>query len=150
MKLSGRGIGWLIFGIIVCMSATESEGMPAVIGTIAMGLVFIAVYFIKQRFDPDGTGWFIAGGIFLAFSFEQLLSIMTGFISRFSILPGELSDMLTGFIVAVICLYVFYRKNKDNLEEAADDLGNGTFTFPGEEEDSTEETIEIEVSDGQD
>ena len=143
MKLSREGIGWLIFGILVCMSSVETGDIAGTIGNLAIGLVFIAVYFIKQKFDPFGIGWFIAGGILLAFCLEQLVGIMCGIITRFSILPGDLSDMLIGFIVAVICLYVFYRKNKDELEDVAYAIGDMDDHEPPYEEEIIQE-IKVE------
>ena len=67
MKLTPKGIGWLIAGLIICASSTEASGIASKLRTIALGLVYVAVYLIKQVFAPRMIGWFIAGGILLAF-----------------------------------------------------------------------------------
>lgn len=146
MRFSTKGIGWLIFGVIVCLSSTESDDIPGIASTIALGLVFIAIYLMKQRFDPKGIGWFIAGGGLLAFCLDELLSILGGFVLSLSILPGDLSDMLIGFIVAAVCLYMFYRTNKYAIDDVADDMGVGDeFEFPYQQEVFREETVEETV-----
>ena len=145
MRLSGRGIGWLIAGVFICTAATEAEDISGAVSTIAIGLVFAAIYFMKQRFDPEGLGWWIAGGILMAFCLEGLLDIAFGFVSKHSILPGDLSDMLIGFIIAVICLFVFYRKNKEELEDTYyEDVVEDDAGYLYQEEIVTEETVTVE------
>ena len=145
MKLTGRGIGWLIAGALVCASSIETDNIPGTVGTFAIGLVFVAVYFIKQRCDPCGIGWFIAGGIFLAFSLEELLTVLGGFISRFPTPSDNLSNMLIGFIVALALLYVFYRKNRDELQDVAEVIGDEDYYEPSYQEEVTEETVVEEI-----
>ena len=146
MKLTGRGIGWLIAGALVCASSIETDNIPGTVGTFAIGLVFVAVYFIKQRFDPCGIGWFIAGGIFLAFSLEELLTVLGGFISRFPTPSDDLSNTLIGFIVALALLYIFYRKNRDELRYVAEVIGDEDYYEPSYREEVTEETVVEEIS----
>ncbi|MBP3897327.1 MAG: hypothetical protein J6D57_05800 [Mogibacterium sp.] len=118
MKLTAKGIGWLIAGLIICASATESYGIAAKLSTIALGLVFVAVYLMKQIFVPRGIGWFIAGGVLVAFVVEEGLS-EEGWIS-------------VG--IAAACLMVFYFRNKDGLEAAS----GGTIEYYPDEETGDE------------
>lgn len=146
MRLSGKGIGWLIAGALVCCSITETDGVAGAAGTLAIGFVLIAVYLMKQRFDPAGIGWFIGGGIMIAFCIEETLRMLGGFVSGFSILGDDLSTILIGVIVAAGCMYMFYRRNRMELEDAVDDLGNDDgFSFPNQEEVFREETVEVTV-----
>ena len=143
MRFSGKGIGWLIFGLIVCMSSTEADDIPGVASSIALGLVFIAIYLMKQRFQPRGIGWFIGGGILLAFTLDELLSLMSGFISTLSILPGDLTDMFIGGIAATGCLYMFYKRNREDLNDYADGIGmEEDIQFPYHEEVFRETVVE--------
>jgi hypothetical protein len=100
MKFTTKGIGWLIFGVIVCASSTEAYGIAAKMSTIMLGLVFVLVYFLKQLFVPRGIGWFIAGGILVAFAVEE----------------GLTDDGLLAVGIAAACLMVFYFRNKGQKE----------------------------------
>jgi hypothetical protein len=102
MKITTKGIGWLIAGLVICASSTEASGIASKLSTIALGLVFVAVYLIKQVFVPRMIGWFIAGGILLAFVVEEGLS-EEGWIS-------------VG--IAAVCLIVFFLLNRDEIEAA--------------------------------
>ena len=116
---------------------------------------------MKQRFQPRGLGWFIAGGILIAFCIDILFSIAGGLFSGTGMDKSDLSDMLIGFICACGCMYMFVRKNKPILD-GTDDEGS---EFPYQEEVFREETttvvteqvvrpaenkpvVEVEVSDG--
>ncbi len=114
MKLTAKGIGWLIFGVIVCASSTEAYGIAAKLSTIMLGLVFVLVYFLKQLFVPRGIGWFIAGGILVAFTVEE----------------GLTDDGLLAVGIAAACLMVFYFRNKDGLEA----VSGGTIEYYPDEE----------------
>lgn len=100
MKLSTKGIGWLIAGGIICLSATESYGFRSTLSTIALGMVFILIYVMKQIFDPRGIGWFIAGGVLLAFLVEE----------------GFTEEGLTTLVISTACLVAFYLKNREELQ----------------------------------
>ena len=100
MKITPKGIGWLIFGVLVCASATESIGIIPALSTIALGLVFILIYVMKQFFKPHGLGWYIFGGMLLAFSIES----------------GVNSDTLIALALAAVNLFMFYYRNKDELD----------------------------------
>ena len=100
MKITPKGIGWLIFGVLVCASATESIGIISALSTIALGLVFILIYVMKQFFKPRGLGWYVVGGMMLAFSIES----------------GYNSDTLIALVIAFASLVWFYYKNKDALD----------------------------------
>lgn len=153
MRFSGRGIGWLIAGALICCSMTEADSAASAAGTVALGFVFIAIYLMKQKFDPSGIGWFIAGGILTAFCIEEMLGVIGGFVTRFSIVKDDLSTILISVIFASGCLYMFYRSNKSELEYAGDDPGNdgsgddGGFEFPFQEEVFKEETVEYSADD---
>lgn len=114
MKFTTKGIGWLIFGVIVCASSTEAYGIAAKMSTIMLGLVFVLVYFLKQLFVPRGIGWFIAGGILVAFAVEE----------------GLTDDGLLAVGIAAACLMVFYFRNKDGLEA----VSGGTIEYYPDEE----------------
>ena len=146
MKFSKKGIGWLIFGLIVCFSATEGDDIADIVSSIMLGLVFVAIYLMKQKFDPKGIGWFIGGGVLLAFCSDQLLTIAAGLVRSFSIIPGDLSDMFISLIISCILLYVFYSKNKDALDCVADGYEPpGEFEFPYQKEVFKETTVEETV-----
>jgi hypothetical protein len=114
MKFTTKGIGWLIFGVIVCASSTEAYGIAAKMSTIMLGLVFVLVYFLKQLFVPRGIGWFIAGGVLVAFTVEEGLS----------------DEGLMAVGIAAACLMVFYFRNKDGLEA----VSGGTIEYYPDEE----------------
>ena len=115
MKITTKGIGWLIVGLIICASSTEAYGIAAKLSTIALGAVFIAVYLMKQIFTPRGIGWFIAGGVLLAFVVEEGLS-EEGWIS-------------VG--IAAACLAVFYFRNRQDIDNAA---GEWSIEYASDEE----------------
>ena len=121
MKLTPKGIGWLIAGLIICASSTEASGIASKLSTIALGLVFVAVYLIKQVFAPRMIGWFIAGGILLAFVVEEGLS-EEGWIS-------------VG--IAAVCLIVFFLLNRDEIEAARYGVPLEDEEETGYEEDDT-------------
>lgn len=114
MRLTKDGIGWLIFGILVVWSCTEAAGIMAMLSTIALGGVFILLYVIKQFFHPDGIGWYICGGILVSFCIES----------------GYNSDTVISLILGSICLYVFYMKNKDEIDDMFNGIGMGYMTDP--------------------
>ncbi len=123
MKLSLKGIGWLIAGGIICASATEAYGVAAKMSTIALGLVFVAVYLMKQIFKPARIGWFIAGGILVAFVVEE----------------GLTEEGLFSLGIAAVCLGIFYFKNRDVLREIMD---GGTLEYYPDEEETEAETVD--------
>lgn len=106
MRFTTKGLGWLIFGGLVIASATESHGVFAVLSTIVLGLVFIAIYVMRQFFKPRGLGWYILGGMLLAFCVES----------------GYNSDTLISLVVGLTLLAVFYLKNKDELLAMVDGI----------------------------
>ena len=142
MKLSSKGIGWLIAGALICVSAFPGNGIADVMSTIAIGLVFIAIFLMKQRFDPRGLGWFIGGGILLAFCLDELFGMAEGIFSGISLLPGDLSDMFIGFICACGCMYMFIRRNKPILDGTAGEESE----FPFQEEVFSENTTTVETT----
>lgn len=137
MKITPKGIGWLIFGVIVCASATESIGIIPALSTIALGLVFILVYVMKQFFKPRSLGWYIVGGMMLSFSIES----------------GFNSDTLIALVIAFASLLWFYFKNKNELDymfsgvvnDELDDFGyldEDTYPDPIVYETTVEEVVE--------
>ena len=143
MKFTGKGIGWLIAGALVCVSAFPGDSIGSILSTVAIGLVFIAVYLMKQRFRPAGLGWFIGGGILIAFCVDCLFEMLEGAFSHTGTDSGLLSDMLIGFICACGCIYMFYRKNKEVLEDVANGADYSEESeFPYQEEVFKEETVE--------
>ena len=106
MKFTTKGIGWLIFGALVCASATETVGVLSWLSTVALGLVFIGIYVMKQFFSPCGIGWYIVGGMLFAFCIEE----------------GPDSDSLIALIIGAVLMFVFYTKNKELLDAMADDI----------------------------
>ena len=119
MKLTAKGIGWLIFGVIVCASSTEAYGIAAKLSTIALGLVFVAVYLMKQIFVPRGIGWFIAGGVLVAFVVEE----------------GLTEEGLISVGIAAACLAVFYFRNRQDIDNAA---GEWSIEYDSDEEGGVE------------
>ena len=109
MKLSAKGIGWLIFGLLICFSITETHGWRSILSTLVLGAVFISIYFMKQRFKTHGIGWYICGGVLLAFICEA----------------DEVSDMLISLVIAAACLVVFYVRNKESVDDLIDDIDGG-------------------------
>ena len=119
MKLTAKGIGWLIAGLIICASATESYGIAAKLSTIALGLVFVAIYLMKQIFVPRGIGWFIAGGVLVAFVVEE----------------GLTEEGLISVGIAAACLAVFYFRNRQDIDNAA---GEWSIEYDSDEEGGVE------------
>ena len=142
MKFTGKGIGWLIAGALVCVSAFPDDRVGGILSTVAIGVVFIAVYLMKQRFRPAGLGWFIGGGILIAFCIDCLFEILGGVFSHTGTDAALLSDMLIGFICACGCMFMFYRKNKEVLEDVANGMDYSEESeFPYQEEVFREETV---------
>ena len=136
MKITPKGIGWLIFGVLVCASATESTGFLPTLSTLLLGLVFILVYVMKQFFDPRGIGWFIAGGTLVAFCIES----------------GANSDTLIAAVIAFASLLWFYYRNREALDYmfsglTVDELNDFGYvdeeTFPEPDPYPTDETVEV-------
>lgn len=135
MKFSTKGLGWLIAGALVCLSATASYGVADAASTIAIGLVFIAVYLMKQKFRPRGIGWFIAGGIVLAYCLDLLIQFLGEAITGYDNSSGGPTDLLISLVVAGVCMFLFYLRNKTELQDVADDMGHVEYNeFPGQEE----------------
>ncbi len=145
MKFTSKGIGWLIAGLIICYSATQPDDLAGTIGSFLLGLVFVVVYLMKQSFDPAGKGWFIAGGILTAFLVETTIETLA---ETFRGHPFDKDDLSTILIVLVIvcgCFYVFYRKNKYEIDEAAGEFGVGDYpdyARYGEKEEAEPDTGE--------
>lgn len=143
MKITPKGIGWLIFGVIVCASATEAYGIISALSTIALGFVFILIYVMKQFFKPRGLGWYILGGMLLAFCIES----------------GANSDTLISAVIAFASLLWFYYRNREALDYmfsgmTTDEIGD--FSYVDEEtypepgayetaEEVEEETVETDI-----
>lgn len=123
MRFTSKGIGWLIAGAIIGATAVESSSWASAAGTLMIGLVFAAVYVIKQFFAPKGIGWFIAGGIFLAFSVETLLGVTGRLLKNSFFDRGDLSSTLIGLIISCACLFAFYKSNKHAVDGMASDMG---------------------------
>lgn len=135
MKFSTKGLGWLIAGALVCLSATASYGVADAASTIAIGMVFIAVYLMKQRFRPRGIGWFIAGGIVLAYCLDLLIQFLGEAFTGHDNSSGGPTDLLISLVVAGVCMVLFYLRNKADLQDVADDMGHVEYNeFPGQEE----------------
>ena len=116
MSLGSSGIGWLIFGVLVCASSTEAEGVPAKLSTIALGLVFVATYLIKNWFDPRYKALFIIGGTFIAFSIEN----------------GRDEATMIALCISAVCLFIFYLVNKEVINAW---LGGASITeYPYDED----------------
>ncbi len=143
MKITPKGIGWLIFGVIVCASATEAYGIISALSTIALGLVFILIYVMKQFFKPRGLGWYILGGMLLAFCIES----------------GANSDTLISAVIAFASLLWFYYRNREALDYmfsgmTTDEIGDFSYvdedTYPEPRayetaEEVIEETVETDI-----
>ena len=145
MKLSSKGIGWLIAGALICAAAFPGDGIADMVSTIMIGLVFIAIYFLKQRFKPRGLGWFIAGGIMTAYLMDCLLDMAGGMFSQYTG-SSDFSDRLFSSIFACFFLLMFYRSNKVVLDDIADGAEHVEESeFPYQEEVFTEETVTVET-----
>lgn len=123
MRLGTSGIGWLIFGIIVCASYSEADGLPAKLSTIALGLVFVAVYLIKNWFDPRYKALFILGGMLIAFSIEN----------------GKDPDTVTALCIASVFLCIFYFINKDVINAWLEGASITDYPYDEEYEEYAEE-----------
>ena len=129
MRLGTSGIGWLIFGVLVCASSTEAYGIAAKLSTIALGLVFVATYLIKNWFDPKYKALFIIGGTFIAFSIEN----------------GRDEATMIALCISAVSLFIFYLVNKEVINAW---LGGASITeYPYDEgyEEYEEEEIEAEA-----
>lgn len=143
MKFGTKGIGWLIAGALVCVSAFPGDSIASVLSTVAIGLTFIAVYVMKQRFSPVAIAWFIAGGILIAFCVDCLFEMTAGVFSGSGADAGGLSDMLIGAICAFGCMFMFYRRNTKAMADAADSKDE-EFTY--QETVVREETTTVETT----
>ena len=147
MKLTARGIGWLIAGVLVCCSMTETDSIASAAGTLGIGITFIAVYLMKQKFDPSGIALFIVGGIFGAFTLEETLNFIYGFVSRLPVVKDDLSTILLGVFVTVGCFFAFYRINKGALEygeyDYHDEGDDDGFSMPYQEGVFMEDIVEV-------
>ena len=111
MKLTFKGIGWLIFGLLIIASSFETYGWADKLSTIGIGLTLVLVYVMKQFFKPRWYGFFIAGGILASFCFYN----------------GANRELIMPLTLAVVFLGIFYLKNKepvDNMMDGIDSLGD--------------------------
>lgn len=106
MKLTWKGIGWLVFGIMMMAASTSAYGIAEKISDIGIGLTFVAVYVMKQIFKPRMYGFFIAGGIMLSFC----------------IYNGINEELIVPLAIAVACLGAFYVLNKRSVDAIVDDI----------------------------
>lgn len=106
MKLTWKGIGWLVFGIMMMAASTSAYGIAEKISDIGIGLTFVAVYVMKQIFKPRMYGFFIAGGIMLSFC----------------IYNGINEELIMPLAIAVACLGAFYVLNKRSVDAIVDDI----------------------------
>ena len=149
MKLDSKGIGWLIAGVVICASSFPGTGVADMISTLLIGFTFIAVYVMKQKFKPAGLGWFIAGGIFFAFTMDIVFEAAAGLFSRGSDDAGLLSSIMIGGALTFFFLMMFYHRNREVLHDVANgadysdyDDKDG-FEFPYQEKVFKEETVEV-------
>ena len=147
MRFTSKGIGWLIAGGIICAAAVGDDSLTSAAGTALFGLVFIAVYFIKQYFDPAGIGWFIAGGILLAFSAETMLGVTGGIFKNSFLDRDSLSDVLISLVIAAGCLFAFYKRNQREVDDLASDIGmDMDMIRPASSAEPARETAEEEAA----
>ena len=106
MKLTFKGIGWLIFGLLIIASSFETYGWADKLSTIGIGLTLVLVYVMKQIFKPRMYGFFIAGGIMLSFC----------------IYNGINEELIMPLAIAVACLGAFYVLNKRSVDAIVDDV----------------------------
>ena len=148
MKLTSKGIGWAIAGGIVCMAVTESSGIADAVSTLMIGFTLIAIYLMKQKFAPAGIGWFLAGGIMAAFCVDTTIAFITDTVRYGSPDKDDISTMIIALVIAGGCLYAFYRKNTQDLEDLAagnlSDMVETEIEPPSDKEGEVE--IELEVS----
>ena len=148
MKLDSKGIGWLIAGVVICASSFPGKSVGDMLSTILIGLTFIAVYAMKQKFKPVGLGWFIAGGIFFAFTMDIVFEAAAGLFSRGSDDSGLLSSIMIGGALTFFFLLMFYHRNREVLHDVANgadysESENGEFEFPFQENVFREDTVEV-------
>ena len=101
-----KGIGWLIIGVLICTAAAGDDSFRSGLSTVLMGLVFIIVFLIKQKYYPVGTGWFIAGGLVMAYLPEAQGSF----------------DMMVGFAAGAVLLGIFFYMNWEIVQMMSEDL----------------------------
>lgn len=142
MKFSTNGIGWLIVGVLICLSAVESYGLDDIVSQILLGLIPIAIYLMKQIFEPAGKGLFIFGGIFFAFGTDTAIDVIKTFLRDHRIDRDDLSTVLFAMFVSGLLLYLFYRRNKEDFEYIAGEMEMEEDPYEGEEV-----VIETEVVD---
>ena len=106
MKLTTKGIGWLIFGVLLVASSTEASGLMATLSTIVWGLFFIGIYVMRQFFKPHGIFWYIGGSTLLSFCVES----------------GANSDTLIAMVIGVILMGIFYINNEEELRMMMDGI----------------------------
>jgi hypothetical protein len=106
LKLTFKGIGWLIFGLLIIASSFETYGWADKLSTIGIGLTLVLVYVMKQFFKPRWYGFFIAGGIMLSFC----------------IYNGINEELIMPLAIAVACLGAFYVLNKRSVDAIVDDI----------------------------
>ena len=111
MKLTFKGIGWLIFGLLVIASSFEEYGWRDKLSTIGIGETFALVYVMKQFLKPRWHALFIVGGVLLSFC----------------IYNGINEELVMPLAIAAGCLGAFYVLNKkpvDEIMDGLDSLGN--------------------------
>ena len=108
MKLTFKGIGWLIFGLLIIVSSFENYGWRDKLSTMGIGVTFVLVYVMKLFFKPRWYGLFIAGGILLSFC----------------IYNGINEELVMPLAIAAGCLGAFYVLNKKPVDEMMDDVGS--------------------------
>ena len=139
-----KGIGWLIAGGLVCASALPPDNIPDMMGTLLIGVTLLAVYFIKQKFEAIGIAWFVAGGILTAFMVETLLEAL--FV--YHRLGNDISTITIALVIAGICFFIFYRKNKQDIDIAVDEIDRAMYPdyMPEEYETEAQDQGVAEVS----
>ena len=111
MKLTFKGIGWLIFGLLIIASSFEEYGWRDKLSTMGIGVTFALVYVMKQFFKPRWYALFIVGGVLLSFC----------------IYNGINEELVMPLAIAAGCLGAFYVLNKkpvDEIMDGLDSLGN--------------------------
>ena len=140
MKLTLKGIGWLIFGLLIIASSVETYGWADKLSTIGIGLTFVLVYVMKQFFKPRWYGFFIAGGILASFCFYN----------------GANKELIMPLTLAVVFLGIFYLKNKEPVDDMMDgidsqennELENFDYVAPETYEDPAEAEMPAPDSSG--
>ena len=134
MKLTFKGIGWLIFGLLIIASSFETYGWADKLSTIGIGLTLVLVYVMKQFFKPRWYGFFIAGGILASFCFYN----------------GANRELIMPLTLAVVFLGIFYLKNKepvDNMMDGIDSQENSELeNFDYVAPETYEEPAEVEMN----